>query len=238
MEFSTPLGKKDIPDDPNHYLLVTSQSVKLYAKENENVCLNEWNFDPQNWGGYEAKRCLDCEGKAVRPWVDCRLGKLLIVQWSCAPPRMYTVWNLHTKEEITHVNLYYMYPRDVPIRAWLTKEGVAITAGPKYDHGVSWSYIPYKSRYHWVEPVQTFLGCRVSFMLVDDTGELVVVYDYEDDNIYVYDLTKSPLRGATRGRCSWYPTHVKRLTNTSVELGLQSRHDENKTSVVTMDIGS
>jgi len=220
------LGKRVIQDDPDHYLYVSLRSIKFIRVKDEEV-VNEWTLKLENFCDC-ALACLDPRGRTVRPWVDCRLGKLLIVQWSTSPPRMYEVWDLFTKRLITEVNLYYLFPRDVPVRAWITRDGVAVTSGPKYDHGVSWSYIPFVHTALWINPVQSFLGCWVTYMVVDNSGEIVAVYDYEDDYVYVYDLTRTPIKGYMRGRSVYYPKTIKRVDQTTVEMEMVSRHDDSR----------
>lgn len=212
-----------IPDDAAHHLIRTPEGIKLIRLEDKQV-VNEWIFN---------KVWTSKDDKVIPPWVDCRLGKLLIVQRNSSPPRQYTVWDLFTKEVITDQNIYDVFPRNERVRAWITKAGVAITAGPSYDHGTWWSYIPYTAKYLWCTSVQTFLGCWVTDMAVDKTGEVVAVYDYEDDNIYVYDLTKEKIKGHTRGRCAWRLAGVERAeggVNLSLKGGWQ--HDYQGESVV------
>jgi hypothetical protein len=67
-------------------------------------------------------------------------------------------------------------------------------------------------------------------MLVDSAGELVVVYDYEDDNVYVYDVSQPQIKGWTRGRSVVYPTAVRRIDPQTIELDETSRHSGKQTT--------
>jgi hypothetical protein len=230
------IGRRAIPRDPDHYLMIDTEKVMLCRVADDST-VREWKFQRQS--AYDTDRVVDSHGRKVssQPWVDCRLGKLLVVEWASAPPRQYTVWDIYTGEKITYVNLYYMFPPTSPIRAWITKNGVAVVSGPDYTHGTSWSYIPYTTAHHWICPVQTFLGCWVTDLLVDDTGTVVVVYDYEDDNIYAYDLEPKTgqIRGNTRGRSSVVPTGVTRVADGVIKLNLRNIHN-NAASTDLMEI--
>lgn len=203
---------------PEYYLSITSHAVILYSAQH--IIINEWNFEKP------IKNLWWDENNKDDPWVDCRLGKLLIVEWSNTGfPRRYTVWDIFTKEMITIVNLFYIFPRQEKIRAWITKDGVAITCGPTSDVGVSWSYIPFKTNFLNVEPVQTFFGCWITYVVVDDEGSVLLIYDNFSLSLYVYDLNVSPIRGIVHKvgpLCK--PKFVKRL-NEKFQITLVSNED-------------
>jgi hypothetical protein len=94
------------------------------------------------------------------------------------------------------------------VRGYLTRNGFILSAKPSYDHPNFWTYISFEDKMgRCVAPRQTFF-CWVTKLIVDIDGDIVCVYDYEDDYIYIYDLTKNPIKGYMVIRSSHVPISI------------------------------
>ncbi len=168
---------------------IVQAGIVLEHRSNDGALIKSWKFNPKT--------------DEFNVWNT----QLLLIQEKNSLMSA-KVFDLYTDEVLCDRNLNGIFPRDVVIRGWITKDGVLFSPKPGYMKTTAVTYIPHATKSLFYQVFNSIL-CWCSKIHVTKEGNHFVMYDFDDDQTVIFSLPDMTLLKSSR--CGYTPTGIERV---------------------------